>query len=89
VSDDGVSALELERSVFDSCEADILGAAFEKAWAFVEFDPLLGPLEAAERQSELARCLMVLFKLGNTDAASIANASIAHLRKAAARQTAA
>jgi hypothetical protein len=41
---------------FDSMETDILSTAFEKAWAFVELDPMLGVLGASERQSQLARC---------------------------------
>ena len=78
---EAVSSLELERSVFDSTETEILSAAFEKAWTYVEFDPDLGALGADERRSELARCLMVLLKLGDTDPISIANSAIALLRK--------
>jgi hypothetical protein len=52
---EAVSSLELERSVFDSSEIEILSAAFAKAWAYVEFDHSLGMLDAGERQSELAR----------------------------------
>jgi hypothetical protein len=37
-------------------------------------------LEAPERRSELARCLMALIKLGETDPTSLANAGIAMLR---------
>jgi hypothetical protein len=51
--------LDFDRGFFDSAETGILSTAFEKAWAFVEFDPMLGVLEASRRQSELARCLMV------------------------------
>jgi len=78
---DTVTSLELERSVFDSDEARILSVAFKKAWTYVEFDPTLGLLEAWERQSELARCLMVLLKLGNDDPVFLANSGIALLRK--------
>jgi len=53
-SSEPVTSLELERSVFDSAETRILSTAFERAWAYVEFDPMLGILDAAERQSELA-----------------------------------
>ena len=60
-----MTSLELERSVFASDEARILSVAFEKAWTYVQFDPVLGVLEAWERQSELAQCLMVLLKLGD------------------------
>jgi hypothetical protein len=56
--------LDLSQGFFDSAETDILSTAFEKAWAFVEFDPMLGVLVASERQSQLARCLMALLKLG-------------------------
>jgi len=73
---DAVTPLELERSVFDSDEARILSIAFEKAWAYVQFDPKLGVLEAWERQSELARCLMALLKLGETRPTSLANSAI-------------
>ena len=52
---EAVSSLELERSVFDSSEIEILSAAFAKSWAYVEFDHSLGMLDAGERQSELAR----------------------------------
>jgi hypothetical protein len=62
---DTVTSLELERGVFDSDEARILSVAFEKAWTYVQFGSLLGVLEAWERQSELARCLMVLLKPGD------------------------
>jgi hypothetical protein len=37
---DTVTSLELERSVFDSDEARILSVGFEKAWTYVQFDPL-------------------------------------------------
>ena len=78
---EAVSSLELERSVFDSSETEILSAAFAKAWAYVEFDPTLGLLDAGERQSELARCLMAILKLGDCNATSIANSAIALMRK--------
>jgi hypothetical protein len=78
---EAVSSLELERSVFDSAETDLLSAAFDKAWAYVEFDPSLGTLNTRERQAELARCLMALLKLGNYNPISIANSAIALLRK--------
>jgi hypothetical protein len=71
----------LERSVFDSSETEILSAAFAKAWAYVEFDPTLGVLDACERQSELARCLMAILKLGDSNPTSIANSAIALMRK--------
>jgi hypothetical protein len=76
---DSVTPLELERSVFDADETRILSTAFERAWAYVEFDPVLGLLEAWERQSELARCLMALLKLGenNPDTCSSRNCSLA------------
>lgn len=67
--------LDLDGNFFDSAETEILSMAFEKAWAFVEFDPMLGVLEAPERQSQLACCLMALLKLGETDPTSLANAA--------------
>jgi len=76
-----VSSLELERSVFDSSETDILSLAFAKAWAYVEFDPTLGMLDADERQTELARYLMAILKLGDSNPTSIANSAIALMRK--------
>jgi hypothetical protein len=81
IAAEAVSSLELERSVFDSSETEILSAAFAKAWAYVEFDPTLGLLEADERQAELARCLMAILKLGDCNPTSIANAAIALMRK--------
>jgi hypothetical protein len=78
---DTVTPIELERSVFDSKETRILSSAFEKAWAYVQFDPALGALEASERQSELARCLMTLLKLGQDDPLTLANSAIALLHK--------
>jgi len=78
---EAVSSLELERSVFDSSETEILSAAFAKAWAYVEFDPSLGALDVDERQSELARCLMTILKLGDCNPTSIANSAIALMRK--------
>jgi hypothetical protein len=78
---EAVSSLELERSVFDSVETEILSAAFAKAWAYVEFDPTLGMLETQERQSELARSLMAILKLGDSNPTSIANSAIALMRK--------
>jgi hypothetical protein len=78
---DAVSSLELERSVFDSSETEILSAAFAKAWAYVEFDSTLGMLEADDRQAELARCLMAILKLGDCNPTSIANTAIALMRK--------
>jgi hypothetical protein len=76
-----VSPLEVERSVFDSAAAQTLSAAFEKAWAYVEFDPVLGILDASERQSELARCLMAILKFGESDPTSLANSGISLLRR--------
>jgi hypothetical protein len=78
---EAVSSLELERSVFDSAETEILSAAFAKAWAYVEFDPTLGMLGARERQAELARCLMSILKFGDSQPTSIANSAIALMRK--------
>jgi hypothetical protein len=78
---EAVSPLEMERSVFDSAEIRILSSAFEKAWAYVEFDPTLGVLAASERRSELARCLMAILKFGETDPISLANSGIALLRR--------
>jgi hypothetical protein len=78
---DAVSGLELERSIFDSSEMEILSVAFAKAWAYVEFDPMLGVLQVQERQSELARCLMTILKLGDSNPTSIANSAIALMRK--------
>ena len=80
-SAEAVSSLELERSIFDSSETEILSDAFLKAWAYVEFDPTLGMLQACERQSELARCLMAILKLGDRNSTSIANSAIALMRK--------
>jgi len=82
---EAVSSLELERSIFDSSETEILSAAFTKAWAYVEFDPTLGMLDACERQSELARCLMAILKLGDCNPTSIANSAIALMRRNHAR----
>jgi hypothetical protein len=64
-SSETVISFKLEQSVFNSDETEILATAFEKAWAFVEFDPKLEALES-RRRSELARCLMMLLKLGET-----------------------
>jgi hypothetical protein len=76
-----VTPLEMERSVFDSSDARILSTAFTKAWAYVEFNPMLGILDAAERQAELARCLMAILKFGETDPTSLANSGITLLRR--------
>jgi len=83
---EAVSSLELERSVFDSAETEILSKAFAKAWTYVEFDPTLCMLEAFERQAELARCLMAVLKLGDSNPTSIANSAIALLRKSQSRR---
>jgi hypothetical protein len=73
--------LDLDRGFFDSAETDILCIAFEKAWAFVEFDPMLGVLEVANRRAELARCLMALQKLGETNPTWLANSAIRMLHQ--------
>ena len=73
--------LDLGQGLFDSAETEILSMAFEKAWAFVEFDPMLGVLEASEKQSQLARCLMALLKQGETDPTPLANSAIKMLRR--------
>jgi len=78
---EAISSLELERSIFDSVETEILSAAFAKAWTYVEFDPSLNMLEAWERQSELARSLMTILKLGDSNPTSIANSAIALMQK--------
>jgi hypothetical protein len=75
-----ITPIDLGRSVYDSNDTRILSAAFEKAWVFVKSDPALEALEAPKRQSELARCLMALIKLGETNPTSLANAGIAMLR---------
>jgi hypothetical protein len=82
---EAVSSLELERSVFDSAETEILSRAFAKAWTYVEFDPTLSMLQVWERQAELARCLMAVLKLGDSNPTSIANSAIALLRKSQSR----
>jgi hypothetical protein len=79
-SSETVISLKLEQSVFNSDETEILATAFEKAWAFVEFDPKLEALES-KRRSELARCLMMLLKLGETKPTSLANSAIRVLRE--------
>ena len=73
--------LDSGRNAFDSAETEVLSVAFEKAWAFVAFDPMLEALEASERQSQLARCLMALLKFGETDPTSLANSAIKMLRR--------
>jgi hypothetical protein len=72
---------DLNHGYFDSVEIGVLSIAFEKAWAFVEFDPMLGQVELTKRQSELARCLMRQLKLGETNPTSLANTAIRMLRK--------
>jgi hypothetical protein len=72
-------SLELDRDIFDSADARILSTAFAKAWVYVQFDPALGDLHAPERQAELARALMAILKLGDTDPTSLANSAIALL----------
>ena len=79
--DEAVTPLELECSVFDPDETQIFSTAFEKAWAYVQFDPMLGILGMWERQSELARCLIALLKLRDDNPVSLANSGIALLRK--------
>jgi hypothetical protein len=81
ISLENTTPYDLEQSVFDTIETNLLGAAFEKAWAYVEFDPMLGALDAWERQSELARCLMAILKRGETNPTSLANSAIRLLRK--------
>jgi hypothetical protein len=39
---DAATPIETDRYMFDSDETQILSTAFEKAWSFVEFDPMLG-----------------------------------------------
>jgi len=75
-----MTLLELEQSVFDSAETRILSAAFQKAWTYVQFDSSLAALDASERQSALARCLMTILKFGERDPTSLANSGIALLR---------
>jgi hypothetical protein len=78
---ENVTFLEIDHNVFESDETRILSAAFGKAWAYVEFDPLLATLNVSDRQSELARCLMALLKLGETEPVSLANSAIRKLRQ--------
>jgi hypothetical protein len=73
--------LNLGQGVFDSAETETLSAAFVKAWAFVEFDPMLALCDASERQAQLARCLMALLKQGETDPTPLANSAIKMLRR--------
>jgi hypothetical protein len=73
--------LDSSGNFFDSAETEILSAAFAKAWAFVEFDPMLEALEISERRSQLARCLMALLKVGKTNPTLLANSAIKILRR--------
>jgi hypothetical protein len=73
--------LNLGQGVFDSAETETLSTAFVKAWAFVEFDPMLALWDAPERQAQLARCLMALLKRGETDPKPPANSAIKMLRR--------
>jgi hypothetical protein len=73
--------ITLGRDFFDSAETRLLSMAFAKAWAFVEFDPMLEVLDPSERQSRLARCLMILLKQGETDPTPLANSAIKMLRR--------
>jgi hypothetical protein len=73
---ESAKSLDFERGFFDSVETEILSVAFEKAWTFLEFDPMLGVLEAASRRAELARYLMALLKLGETNPTWLANSAI-------------
>jgi hypothetical protein len=75
------TVIKLEQSIFNSDETEILATAFEKAWAFVEFDPKLEALEESKRRSELARYLMKLLKLGEMNPTSLANSAIRVLRE--------
>jgi hypothetical protein len=81
ISSKTTTPVNLDRYFFDSVETEILSTAFVKAWAFVEFDPMLGVLVASERQSQLARCLMALLKLGEIDPTPLANSAIKMLRR--------
>jgi hypothetical protein len=65
---------------FDDAEIDLLSAAFQKAWPFVEFDFALEPLDARERQSALAASLMHLAKRHDWEVLPLANAAIFKLR---------
>jgi len=73
--------LSLGHHFFDSTETETLSTAFVKAWAFVEFDPMLALWDASERQAKLARCLMTLLKQGETDPTPLANSAIKMLRR--------
>jgi hypothetical protein len=73
--------LNLGQGVFDSAETDTLSTAFEKAWAFVEYDPMLALWNTPERQAQLARCLMALLKQGETDPTPLANSARKMLRR--------
>ena len=77
---EAVTPIDLGRSVYNSNDTRILSAAFERASGLCKSDPALEALEAPKRRSELARCLMALIKLGETDPTSLANAGIAMLR---------
>ena len=73
--------LNLGQDFFDSAETETLSTAFVKAWAFVEFDPMLALWDASERQAQLARCLMALLKQGEADPTPLANSAIKMLRR--------
>ena len=81
ISLESTTPFDLEQSVFDSTETNLLGVAFEKAWAYVEFDPMLGVLDTRQRQSELALCLMAILKRGERNPTNLANSAIRLLRK--------
>src|SRR4051812_39975539 len=69
------------RSSFSPEQVELMKAAFDAAWKFVEVDATLASVALSERRLALAQALMALISQGEQDAFTLGNEAIALVRR--------
>jgi N-acetylglucosamine kinase-like BadF-type ATPase len=66
---------------FSPEQIDMMKAAFDAAWQFVQADAVLDSVSLPERQAALAQAVMAIAAKGEKGALRMANDAIAQVRK--------
>ncbi len=66
-------------------QVELMRAAFDSAWQFVQADSVLDSVSMPDRHAALAQAIMALAIKGETQALRIANEAIAQVRRAYTR----
>jgi hypothetical protein len=69
------------QNAFNPEQVELMKAAFDAAWKFVEADAALAAVSAADRRISLAQALMALISQGERDAVQLANEAIGLVRR--------